>query len=166
MHITFTPAAETDLPELLALARAAAQAPGSHWDETYPDADILLGDIARQSLYRIQLDGAFGGMIAMGRLEEMQDLSWPTADENACELSRLGLHPDCQGKGLLGPTLSQAVAYCRTLGYCTFRLLVSTDFQRIIQVYERCGFTRVGQVHLWDQDFFQYEQSFPTRPTP
>lgn len=157
MTITFTPAAEADLPQLLALARAASQAPGSHWDDSYPDRAILLGDIERRGLYRVLCGGAPLGMIAMGHLEELQDLPWPTADENACELSRLCLHPDCQGRGLLGTVLTQALEYGRSLGYRTFRLLVSTDFGRIIRVYERCGFSRVGQVHLWGGDYFQYE---------
>ncbi len=165
MRIAFIPAAEADLPELLALARAAAQAPGSHWDETYPDEAMLRWDLDHGALYRIEDGGTLVGLISLCR-DEDKALSWPTADENACMLSRLGLHPDYQGKGLLEPVFAGAVAYCGTLGYRTLRLLVATDLDRLIRVYARCGFTRVGQVHLWDQDFFQYEQSFPARPTP
>lgn len=158
MHVTFTPAAEADLPELLAMARAASQAPGSHWSIDYPNLEILREDLAHNALYRIEdLNGRLIGLIAMGQMGELRDLSWTVTDSSACELSRLGLHPDCQGQGLLAPVLSQAVAYCQGLGYRTFRLLVSTDFDRAIRTYQRYGFVRTGQVHLWDEDFYQYE---------
>ena len=156
MNITFTPAAESDLPELLSIARAAAKAPGSHWGEDYPDEETLRWDMDRKALYRIEGDGALMGLISLCR-DEVEELTWPTQDENACMMSRLGLHPDYQGKGLLFPVFSGAVAQCRALGYRTLRLLVATNLSRLFRVYGRCGFTRVGQVHLWDQDFYQYE---------
>ena len=162
MDITLIPAQEPDLPVLLKIARAAACAPGSHWDEDYPDEGILRWDLEHQGLYRIHgAGGALMGLISMGRLEEMQELDWPSQDSHACELSRLGLHPDVQGKGLLEPIFRKAVAHCEALGYRTFRLLAATDYRRVIQVYERCGFSRVGQVHLWGQDFYQYERVLP-----
>lgn len=156
MQITFTPAVEADLPELLALAKAAAKSPGSHWDDDYPDEEMLRWDLDHQALYRIQQDGTLIGLISLCR-DEDEDFTWPSQDENACMLSRLGLHPDYQGQGLLEPVFSGAVAHCRALGYHTLRLLVGTDLERLFQVYARCGFSRVGQVHMWDQDFYQYE---------
>ena len=156
MNIVFTPAAESDLPELLALARAAAKAPGSHWGEDYPDEEVLRWDMDHKGLYRVEGDGVLMGLISLCR-DDVEELTWPTPDENACMMSRLGLHPDYQGKGLLLPVFSGAVEQCRALGYRTAHLLVSTDLPRLFRIYERCGFARVGRVHLWGQDFYQYE---------
>lgn len=157
MNLQFIPATDADLPELLALAQLSTRAPDSHWDENYPDEETLRWDISQNALYRIEQGGTLIGMIAMGA-DEDEDMDWPTQDEHACMLSRLGLHPDHQGKGLLEPVFSGAVAHCKTLGYHTLRLLVATDLERLIRIYERCGFTRCGEVHLWGQHFYQYEQ--------
>ena len=157
MNIQLIPAGCSDLPALLSLCRLAAQAPGSHWDEDYPDEETLRWDIDHQALYRIEGGGSLMGLISLCR-DEDEDIAWPTRDENACMLSRLGLHPDFQGKGLLEPVFSSAVACCAQLGYRTLRLLVATDLTRAIRIYERCGFTRVGQADLWGQHFYQYER--------
>ncbi len=150
-------ATEDELPSLLELARAAASALGSHWDETYPDMEPLQWDIDHHALYRIEADGAVIGLISLSR-DQDEGMTWPGQDENACMLARLGLHPDHQGQGLLEPVFSAAVSHCKALGYRTLRLLVATDLQRLIRVYERCGFVRVGAVHLWGHDFFQYQK--------
>lgn len=158
MNIQFTPATVADLPELLELCRSASQSPDCHWDEDYPTAEDLRADIAQQALFRINVDGAPVGMIAMGPDADEDAFSWPTHDENACMLSRLAIHPDYQGKGLLAPVLSAAVSHCKALGYHTLRLLVVTDLQRLFRVYERCGFVRCGEASMWGQNFYQYEQ--------
>lgn len=158
MNIQFFPAAEADLPALLELCHLASQAPDSHWDEDYPTAEDLQVDIRQGALYRIEVDGAQVGMIAIGPDEDEAAFTWPTQDESACMLSRLALHPDHQGKGLLEPVFAAAVAQCKTLGYHTLRLLVVTDLPRLFRVYERCGFVRCGAVSMWGQNFYQYEQ--------
>lgn len=158
MEIQFIPAAETDLPALLQLCRLASQAPDSHWNDDYPDEANLQTDIRQGSLYRIDVDGTQIGMIAMGPDEDDDAFTWPTEDNNACMMSRLAIHPDFQGKGLLEPVFSGAVSHCRKLGFRTLRLLVVTDLSRLFRVYERCGFTRCGTTSMWGQEFYQYEQ--------
>lgn len=158
MNIQFLPAAEADLPALLELCRLASQVPDSNWDEEYPTAEDLRADIRQGALYRIEVDGAQVGMIAMGPDEDEAAFTWPTQDENACMLSRLAIHPDHQGKGLLEPVFAAAVDHCRALGYHTLRLLVVTELQRLFRVYERCGFVRCGAADMWGQNFYQYEQ--------
>ena len=158
MNIQFIPATETELSALLALCRLASQAPDSHWDEDYPNEEDLRADIRQGALYRIEADGIQVGMIAMGPDEDEDAFTWPTQDENACMLSRLAIHPDFQGKGLLKPVFSGAVSHCKKLGYHTLRLLVVTDLPRLFRIYEHCGFVRCGKVSMWGQEFYQYEQ--------
>ena len=158
MNIQFFPATESNLPDLLALCRLASQAPDSHWDEEYPCEEDLQADIRQGALFRITVDGTQIGMIAMGPDEDEDVFAWPTHDENACMLSRLAIHPDYQGKGLLEPVFAASVAHCKVLGYRTLRLLVVTELSRLFRVYERCGFVRCGEVSMWGQDFYQYEQ--------
>ena len=50
-RFTIAPACAGDAEAVLALYRAAARTPGSSWDDSYPDRDLVTGDIARGSLY-------------------------------------------------------------------------------------------------------------------
>lgn len=159
MKFQFIPAAQGDIPDLLSLAREASKLPQSHWDETYPNEAILLEDIRRNCLYRIHAEDALVGMICLGKAGELTDLSWPSGDDNACELSRLALVPTLQSKGLGLEAFQQALTFGKTLGYGTFRLLVNRDFQRGIRIYKTCGFTNVGTADLWGQNFYLYELS-------
>ena len=157
MNFQFIPAKKSDIPELLNLARAAARLPQSHWDETYPNEEILLEDIRLGCLYKIRAEDAMVGMISLGKAGELTDLTWPTVDDNACELSRLALIPPLQSKGLGQRVFQQALDFGKTLGYKTFRLLVNRDFHRGIRIYEACGFQNTGAAELWGQKFFLYE---------
>ena len=89
MNITLTQAKEPELPELLALARAASDVPDSRWDEEYPNMDILRWDLEQQGLYRAVLEnGELVGMIAIHRQGE-DEITWPEPYDQAWELSRL-----------------------------------------------------------------------------
>lgn len=159
MEFQFIPASQGDIPALLSLARAAATLPQSHWDETYPNEAILLEDIHRNCLYRIHAENTLVGMICLGKAGELTDLSWPSGDDNACELSRLALIPGLQSRGLGREAFQQALTFGSSLGYQTFRLLVNREFQRGIRIYEACGFANVGAAALWGQSFYLYELS-------
>lgn len=159
MDISLVLAGEADLPALNDLARAVSRYPDSLWDDSYPDEALLRRDVEQKGLYRVEADGRLAGMIALERDEEDLGLVWPTADENPCMLSRLAIHPAFHGKGLLEPVFLAAVKQCGALGYRTLRLLVAAELERVIRVYERCGFTRAGEARLWGEDYFLYEKS-------
>ena len=157
MTFSFIPATGEDIPALLALAHEASRLPQSHWDETYPNEEILLEDIRLGCLYCICSEEALVGMISLGKAGELTELPWPSGDNNACELSRLALIPALQSKGLGLEVFRQALLFGRELGYTTFRLLVNRDFYRGIRIYEACGFQNTGAAELWGQKFFLYE---------
>lgn len=157
MNVTLKPAAEADLPELLELAHQAARAPGSHWSEDYPNLDILSWDLAQNGLYRAELpNGLTGGMIAIDRNSELNDMDWQDGLPAAWELSRLAIFPKYQGTGLGQKIFGAALALCRKENCPGLRLLVSPELEQGIHIYEKYGFRRVGHTHQWDEDFWMY----------
>lgn len=79
MNITLKLAQESELPMLLELAHRASKAPGSRWNEDYPDLEILRWDLVQNGLYRAELpDGTTAGMIAVDRNGELDDMEWRT----------------------------------------------------------------------------------------
>lgn len=159
MIFHFIPAAEEEIPELMALVRQAAELPYSHWDEEYPAEENLKNDISLGALFRIvDEDGTLAGMISMGPPQETDILPWPEEPNPVCELSRLALTPALHGRGLGTEVFRQALAHAEGLGYRSFRLLVVTDFTRGIRIYEKLGFTRVGEAFLWELPYYQYQK--------
>ena len=157
MKVTLKPAAEADLPELLELAHQAAKAPGSRWTEDYPDLDILRWDLEQNGLYRAELpDGSTGGMIAIDRNSELDDMGWQDGLFAAWELSRLAIFPEYQGTGLGQSIFEAALALCRKEGCPGLRLLVSPELEQGIHIYEKFGFRRVRHTHQWGEDFWMY----------
>ena len=143
MNITLKPAAAADLPELLELAHQAAKAPGSRWSEDYPNLEILTWDLEQNGLYRAVFpNGTTGGMIAIDRNSELDDMGWQDGLTAAWELSRLAVFPEYQGTGL-GQAIFGAA-------------LVSWGFDQGIHIYEKYGFRRVGETHQWSEDFWMY----------
>ena len=101
MNITLKPAAAADLPELLELAHQASKVPGSRWSEDYPNLEILTWDLEQNGLYRAVFpNGTTGGMIAIDRNSELDDMGWQDGLTAAWELSRLAVFPEYQGTGL------------------------------------------------------------------
>jgi RimJ/RimL family protein N-acetyltransferase len=154
--IRFEQASEGDISALLSLCRRAAQAPGSHWDEAYPDAAILLSDLEHGGLYKIFYGENLMGLISMGLLGELAELPWPEAPGTPWELARFGLAPEYQGLGLGQSTFQSACKFCFAQGAGSLRFLVSQDNLRLQQCYTRCGAACVGQVRLWEEDFLQF----------
>ena len=157
MNVTLKPAEEADLPLLLELAHQAARAPGSRWTEDYPDLDILKWDLEQNGLYRAELpDGTTGGMIAIDRNSELDDMDWQDGLTTAWELSRLAIFPEYQGTGLGQKIFGAALTLCRKEGCPGLRLLVSPELEQGIHIYEKFGFRRVGHTHQWGEDFWMY----------
>lgn len=145
------------MPLLLELAHQAAKAPGSRWSEEYPDLEILKWDLAQNGLYRAELpDGTLGGMIAIDRDGELDDMDWQDGLTTAWELSRLAVFPEYQGTGLGQKIFEAALEQCRRESCPGLRLLVSWGFEQGIHIYEKFGFQRVGQTHQWGEDFWMY----------
>ena len=156
MNMKLIPAEKGDLPELLALARAASNGPESRWDEEYPNMDILRWDLEQQSLYRAVLEsGETVGMIAIHRQGE-DEIAWPEPYDRAWELSRLAVLPAYQSAGMGKEVFHKAVSLCGSMGCRSIRLLVSRDYARAIHIYETAGFRRIGAADAWGESFYMY----------
>ncbi len=159
MPFTFEPAAPAELDAALAIARAAAKSPYSHWDADYPNREILAEDIAHGELYFLWENGAPLAIIAiLDESEEAIEFPWPEAKEHTCMLARLGILPEAQGRGLAAKTMRLAAEAARARGFTTARLLASEDNPVTNHIYQKLGYEARGRARLWDsEDFVGYE---------
>ena len=161
MQLTFQPATPAELATAVAIARAAAASPYSHWDADYPNQEILAEDIARGELYLLRESGTPCAMISI--LDEAQECNvvpfpWPEPRDHTCMLSRLGIVPEAQGRGLAVETMRLAADAARARGFTTARLLASEDNPVANHIYQKLGYCARGRARLWDsEDFVGYE---------
>lgn len=156
MNMKLIPAEKGDLPELLALARAASNAPDSRWGQEYPNMVILRWDVEQRGLYRAVLEnGKTVGMIAIHRQGE-DEIAWLEPYDRAWELSRLAVVPEYQASGLGKQIFKETISLCREMGCRSLRLLVSRDYDRAIHIYEGEGFRRIGAADAWGESFYMY----------
>lgn len=160
MTIYIEPAAVCDVPALVDICRAASTTFGSTWDEEYPNAEILLDDVARASLFKIMLNDKVAGLLAIGETDEYNALSDPSDGERPFDFRRFGIHPNDQGKGLGILALREALDYAEAQGATCVRVLVSPGNPSALATYRKAGFEPIRTVHLWGLEHL-YCRYFP-----
>lgn len=101
-----TEAVAADLPELLALKNACIarmRADGiDQWDEVYPDAAVIVRDLAAGSLFVLREGGSILGCMTLDTAHDplWQSMAWTVPVEAAAVVHRLMVHPTAQGRGL------------------------------------------------------------------
>lgn len=149
-----------DTEAVLALYRAASSTPGSSWTEDYPSREFVTADVSRGSLYCLwgekgQLLGAASG----GEPDEdIRDLPcWDHTARQPWELCRVGVHPDCQGRGLAKVLVRHILEDAARRGTDSVRLLVSRDNPPAVALYRQLGFVTVGTCRMYETDWFCQE---------
>lgn len=149
-----TLATPQDLDEAFRLYRRCADQSPYVWSDDYPYLEIVEEDIALGALYLLRDDA--GRLLAAGALrdgEELRHLPWNPAFCRPCELSRLGVDPDCQRQGLGSRMLSLLLQKAASLGFDGMILLASTENPPALALYRRLGFETCGETHCYDTDF-------------
>ena len=149
-HITL--ATPEDVPAVEALYRQAANSPGSAWNDQYPTAAEAAGDAARQALYCLWgEDGSLWGTASAGDPDDdARDLPcWNPDAKNPCELTRVGIRPDLQGKGLAKELVRYILEDARRRGRDSVRLLVTPENPAAFALYPKLGFAEVGTCQMY-----------------
>ncbi|CAM3914722.1 GNAT family N-acetyltransferase [Cohnella lubricantis] len=119
------------------------------WDEEYPDRETLREDLEAGCLFGIVGgDSRYIGAIVMNE-EEDTDYSaipWEDARGKVLYLHRLVVHPDRQGQGIGRTLLQFAEATAANNGYSSIRLDAYSANPIALNLYERYGYSRRGDV--------------------
>lgn len=148
-----------------ALADKTKQYGFKHWDEYYPTLEIFELDAAAGELFGCFVDEKLVSIITVSfSKEEIEDVLavstgiWSKADKPSM-LSRLCVDPDYRRMGIATFMMRQAAIQAGQMGADMLWLLVATDNADAIGIYISLGYTKVGSVHIWDNDFYCYELS-------
>ena len=163
----FSFASQRNLPELLALYRAAIDRMDAQgilqWDEIYPSDDILEKDVA-SGLMQI---GRCNGQIAVAfLLEECADgeyepAAWRYSEPRFIVLHRLCVHPTFQGQGVARQTMDYLEQSVQARGIRTIRLDAFSLNPAALKLYESRGYEKAGEIYYRKGLFYLYEKLLP-----
>lgn len=149
------PARPRDAGAVLELYRSLAGTPGTTWSEDYPAAEDVAADTARGSLWCMWgEDGSLWGAASPGDDDEdIRDLSCWTPAEKSCELCRIGIRSELQGRGLGAALVGRLMEIAAAQGRDWVRLLVSRENPAAVRLYEKMGFTTCGELRMYEVDW-------------
>ncbi len=134
----FARAQRQDALPLLRLYRLCANQPQSTWNEYYPSPVEVREDLDFGGLYVLR-DAhrivACASLILPEEGAETGDVFTPAS--KPCALARLGVLPDCQGRGYGKAMLCSMLHVARAQGYDAVRLLVGADNAPAIHLKNR-----------------------------
>lgn len=154
----FLPASREDIPEIAEIYHSLVGTPGCTWDYEYPSAETAECDLNMQALYILKKDGKIIAAASAGDFDELGHLPWKL--KKPCELARIGVAPAYQKQGVGTRILQHIMKMVKEKGFDGIRMLVSTQNDSALAMYERNGFVKCGQVFMFDHDFYCYQIAF------
>ena len=167
----FSYAVSNDLPELIALYRAAIARMDEQnipqWDEIYPSAEILQEDV---SSGQMQI-GRLNGKIAVAFLleecseEDYEKANWRYCDPRFIVLHRLCVHPAFQGQGVARQTMDFLEQAVLDRGLRAIRLDAFSLNPAALKLYESRGYEKAGEIRFRKGLFYLYEKQLSPNST-
>ncbi len=160
----FSLANQADLPEVLAMFRAAMQCmdeSGIHqWDEFYPDRSVIAGDIARKGMTIGRIDGqiAVAFMLEICQNGAYESANWRYLEPRFAVLHRLCIHPAFQGRGIARQTMDYLEFETLSRGVCAIRLDVFSQNPVALHLYTSRGYEKAGEIQYRKGVFYLYEK--------
>ncbi len=152
----FAVAEKTDYEDILDLYHSLIGTPGCTWSAEYPSREIVQEDIDNRSLYVLRDDrGRIIAVAAAGVSDELEKLHW--SQERPCDLARIGVSPEMQGRGVGTMMLRQVMDAVWERGFDGIRMLVSKSNPAALALYDKNGFQRCGETFMYGIDFYCYE---------
>ena len=152
-------ATEEDRSELLSLYNMQKGREFCPWSDDYPTDTEIDWDLSRDALFVMKADGVIKAAISLEKDEAVDVLPYWSKDlESAGELARLAVLPDEQGQGIGRIMLEYGMAELRRRGHKAVHFLVNKYNVKAIRCYEVFGFDKVGECHMYEQDFLCYEK--------
>lgn len=155
--LIFRAAEAAEAEAVLALYRAAAASGDTEWDAEYPNAQTIEMDLSAGGLYVLCRDGRIVGAVSQ--------IDWPDLDAmdiwSPCKrpagLARLCVHPDARGQGLGRVLVEEIRRVVREQGYDMTHHMASQYMEPPLRIYRSMGFRQVGEIHMFDTDYFGFE---------
>ncbi|MBQ8961774.1 MAG: GNAT family N-acetyltransferase [Ruminococcus sp.] len=143
---------------ILRLYRCAAKAEGCTWDEGYPNAQTVAEDLAAESLYVLDMEGKPAGCVSVVPENELDGLDCWQVTESCCEIARVAIDRQLQGRGLSKELLRLLFAELSRQGLRSVHILVAEQNLIARRTYASLGFEFYGNYFMFGHDFIAAEK--------
>lgn len=132
------------------------------WNDHYPTAEIFEEDIKSNSLYILEDEAHYLGVVTINEVQspEYKELVWSDEGGRVLVIHRLAVNPEFQKQGIGRQLMDFAENYATERGYSSIRLDAYSGNPRALNLYERRGYKKVGQLFFSGRElpFFCYEK--------
>ena len=129
------------------------------WNDEYPSVETIDFDLSRDSLFIMKDKEKIVAAVSIDRDEEVEKLScWDKGLAPGGELSRLAVLPEYQNSGLARKMLQFGMETLKERGFKSIHFLVNRHNTKALRSYGVFGFNKVGECHMYEQDFFCFEK--------
>lgn len=140
-----------EIMNLISKCVQVMQAGGSdQWDESYPNREVISGDIRNGTLFVCTDQGAIAGILVLdeNQAEQYQDIEWLETQGPHLIMHRLAVHPEIQGKGIARRLIAFAEEFARSGGYSSIRLDTYAKNDKALRLYPSLGYLQRGEVRF------------------
>jgi len=120
------------------------------WGRFYPNRWVIGKDLKKGHLYAIFHKEICIGVVVVNQEQSSKyaGLPWNDLKGRPAVIHRLAVHPEWQGKGIGKQLLQHAEALAKSKGCTGIRLDAYSDNSNAIRMYERAGYTPIGQIQF------------------
>ena len=153
-------ACDEDLDAIMELVKRAVEGMQNEglrqWNETYPNRQIISGDIASGTLFPIIIDGEIAGIIVLNESQspEYGELKWEDTGGRYLVIHRLCIHPGLRRQGLAKQLMQFAEEYAGTKGYSSIRTDTFQENHKILAMLGSLGYEPRGKVSFGKRSGF------------
>lgn len=157
--ILFRKANKADAENVLSLYRSAVGGEFCTWNEYYPTETEVDYDLSADSLFVLEEDGRIIGAGSIVPENELDGSSvWE--EDNAGEIARIVVSPECRGRGLSAVIVEGLTKRLRENGRSAVHLSVAVKNIPARRTYEKLGFEIKDKCQIYGNDYYLSEKIF------
>ena len=120
------------------------------WDHTYPNQEIILEDISRQTYFIYTMDKEIIGGVTIDNNQspEYLEMDWQDKTDSFLCVHRLAIREDAWGKGIGRELMDFAEDLVLSERLLSIRLDTYSGNPQAMEFYKRLGYNQLGYIHL------------------
>lgn len=160
-------AREEEAEKILALYRSVIDSEFCTWNVYYPGEEEIAVDLEYGNLFvLLDGDGPADGEQVIGAASivpenELEDLPFwkePEDGKMVCEIARIVISPEYQGRGLAKTLVTSLEEVLKERGCSAARLLVAAKNVPAYRTYLHCGFQTAGECDMYGDHYYACEK--------
>ncbi|MDO5558293.1 MAG: GNAT family N-acetyltransferase [Oscillospiraceae bacterium] len=155
----FRNAEAADLKKILKLYADVSRSDFSVWDEDYPGTQEIDHDFETDNIFVLIEDDRLTGAISIVPENEMDMVKcWTVNAPDACEIARVAVAPEAQGRGLALIMVNYLTQVIIQRGYKSIHLAAAVCNIPAVRTYQKAGFEKVAEEDMFGHHYYLFEK--------